>query len=84
MRIAQEQMVQEQQANAQMQEQALQTQIQISQEDREDKQAAKIDEIVKKGEVQIEVNKAKQEGDMYLQNQKIQGDIITKTQLPNQ
>lgn len=81
MQIAQQQMQAEQQAAAQMQEQQLQTQVQISQEDREDREKNEKENIILKGEVQKDVNAAKQEGDMHLQNQKIQGDIITKTQL---
>lgn len=83
MQIAQQQMQAEQESAAQMQQQALQTQVQIAADDREDRQQQSSSEIILKGEVQKDVNAAKQEGDMHLQNQKIQGDIITKTQLPN-
>jgi len=73
----------EQESMAQMQQQQLETQLQIAKEDREDRQAAEQQNIVTKGQVEIEVNRAKAESDSVLLNQKINGDIITKTQPPD-
>jgi hypothetical protein len=73
---------QQQQMDAQMQQQQLATQIQIAQENREDNQKQEIDSIVLKGQVQMQVDDNKAQKDAILLNQKINGDIITKTEPP--
>lgn len=67
---------------AAMNEQNLQTQLQIARENREDLQKHDVDKEILKGQVQIEVNRAKAQDDSVLQQQKIAGDIITKTEPP--
>lgn len=72
----------EQKSAAQQSQQQLQTQLQIEEGNREDLQQAAKDEIVLKGQVQIEVDKAKAENDAMLLHQKTMGDIVTKTEPP--
>lgn len=81
-KIIQDSAAQEQQAQAQMQQQQLATQIQIAQENREDNQKQKIDEIVAKGQVQMQVDNNKAQSEAMLLQQKQQGDIILKTESP--
>lgn len=73
-----------QEAAAQQQQQQLQTQVQLSQEQREDLQKQSSDEIVLKGQVQMEVDNNKAANDSDLLSKKIGGDIITKTEPPSQ
>lgn len=77
-----QQAAQEQQVQQQMQQQQLQTQVQLNQEQREDEQKARQDEIVTKGQVQIEVDNNKAQNDSQLQQQKAAADIIIKTDPP--
>lgn len=72
----------EQEANAAMQQQSLQTQLQIAQENREDLQNATKEEIVLKGQVEMEVDNNRARNDSDLLGKKIGGDIITKTEMP--
>lgn len=65
-----------QQAEAAMQQQSLETQVQIATENREDQQKAKMDEIYAKGEVQIEVDKQKAMNDARLIHVQSQSDLI--------
>src|SRR6187399_883960 len=73
---------QQQQMDAQMQQQQLATQVQIASDDREDRQAADQQNIITKGQVQLQVDDNRMKGDAFLLNQKINGDIITKTEPP--
>lgn len=72
--------------NAQaMQQQQLQTQIQIAQEDREDKQAAKIAEIEAQGQVDLMLQNNKAGNTMQENQMKAQNDIILNSfQQPGQ
>ena len=63
-KIVQQSQAQQQQVDAQMQQQQLQTQIQIATDNREDNQAAKLDEINLKGEWDLKVANAKAANDL--------------------
>jgi hypothetical protein len=65
------------QAAAQQQQAALQTQIQIATENREDSQNAKKEEIVLKGQVQKEVDNNKARNDMYKGAMDTEADILS-------
>jgi hypothetical protein len=78
-KIAQEQIQAQNQANAQMQEQQLATQLQIANDDREDRQMAVKEEIVLQGQVDMEKDNNKARNDMSIQNLKGQQDIILNT-----
>lgn len=77
--IAQQQMEAQNQAAAQMQQQQLQTQLQIANDDREDRQAAEIEKVVVQGQVQMEVDNNKAKNEMYRTNLEAQNDIIINT-----
>ncbi len=64
-KIVQQSQAAQQQTDAQMQQQALQTQIQIATENREDEQAAKLEQINLKGEWDLKVANAKAVNDMH-------------------
>lgn len=68
--IQQQMAQQEQQAAAQQNQQSLQTQIQISDADREDRQSADLQKEVVKGQVQMEVDNNKAKNTMFEQNLK--------------
>ena len=81
-------MQQEQQSRAQIAEQQMATQIQIAQEDREDRQASEIEKVITKakadtaGQIEIDNNKARL--DTAILGLKTQSNIIANTELPNQ
>jgi hypothetical protein len=64
------------QATAQQQQMALQTQVQIAQETREDAQQATKDDIVLKGEVQKDVDNNKAKNDMFKSNMEAETDFL--------
>lgn len=76
--IAQQSMQQEQEAAAAMQQQQLQQQLQIATDTREDNQAAKINEIVTKGEVDIKVNAAKAQDKLIENQQQHNNDLLSE------
>lgn len=78
-KIMQDSAAQEQQANAQMNQEQMQTQIQIAQENREDLQKQEMDAITLKGQVQMEVDNNKAQHDERLQQQKSMADIVIKS-----
>jgi len=69
------------QAQAQMNEANLQTQIQIANENREDIQNSAKEEIVLKGQVQMQVDNNKANNDMHLTSLQTENDIINNTDL---
>jgi hypothetical protein len=75
-KAAQEQMAAQQQFDAQMQQQQLQQQLQIAQEDREDRQAADTQNIITKGQVQMEVDNNKAQNKTIELHQKSQSDLL--------
>ena len=77
--IAMKQIEAQNQAMAQQQQQALATQIQIAQEDREDKQASEKENIVLQGQVDMEIDNNKARNDMFKDNLRAQNDIILNT-----
>jgi len=66
--MQQESQMQMQQQQIQMQQAQLQQQLEISNADREDRQAARIEEIIAQGEVDIKVNAAKAGNDVTKMN----------------
>jgi hypothetical protein len=66
--MQQQSQMQMQQQQIQMQQQQLQQQLEISNADREDRQAARIEEIIAQGEVDIKVNAAKAGNDVTKMN----------------
>lgn len=75
-RIAKEQNEADNQAAAAMQQQQLQTQLQIAQENREDMQNAKKEEIVLQGQVDQEVDNNQARNKMYENQMKATNEII--------
>ena len=78
-KVIQESNAAQQQNDAAMQEQALQTQIQIAQEDREDLQKASQDDIVLSAQMQMEIDNNKAKGKMFETQIKAENDIINKS-----
>jgi hypothetical protein len=66
--MQQQSQMQMQEQQIQMQQQQLQQQLEISNADREDRQAARIEEIIAQGEVDIKVNAAKAGNDVTKMN----------------
>ena len=66
--MQQQSQMQMQQQQIQMQQAQLQQQLEISNADREDRQAARIEEIIAQGEVDIKVNAAKAGNDVTKMN----------------
>lgn len=75
-KIAQEQMAADQEFQAQMQQQQLQQQLEIATADREDRQAAEVENIQVKGAVQMEVDDNKAKNKVIEINQKSQLDSL--------
>lgn len=64
-------------ADAQRQEQSLKTQVQLNREDREDRQAAELEKIVKKGQVDIAVKGAEQKGEFIQSQANLDGEELS-------
>lgn len=79
-KIAQEQQQSEQEFMAQQQQQQLQQQLQIAQEDREDRQVADAQNIQLKGAVQMEVDDNKAKNKTIENYQQGQQDILNNSQ----
>lgn len=75
-KVVQESSAQQQQVDAAMQQQALQTQLQIAQENREDVQVNEKDNIVLKADKQIEIDNNQAKNKMYENQMKNIGEII--------
>lgn len=75
-KVAQEQQAREQEFQAQENEKALQLQLQISQEEREDKQVNEKDNIVLKGDVQMEVDDNKAKNKVIEQTNKFNNEFL--------
>jgi hypothetical protein len=74
--LAQQSQQSQQEAAAAQNQQNLETQIQIAKENREDNQAAKINEIVVAGEVQKDIDNNKATGKMYENQQKADNEML--------
>jgi hypothetical protein len=70
------------QAAAQQQQMALQTQLQIAQENREDEQASRKEDIVLKGEVQKDVDNNKAKNDLFHTSMEAENDFLSGTATP--
>lgn len=79
--VAQKQQEADNQAAAQQQQMALQTQIQIATENREDAQKNTKEDIILQAEVQKDVDNNKARNDMHLTSLQSENDIITNTDL---
>jgi hypothetical protein len=76
--IAQESAQADREAQMQMQQQQLQTNLQIAQEDREDRQNQASNDIMLKGKVQMEVDDNKAKNKVIEQNHKMSNDMLSE------